>query len=51
MCAPLFAPQKVEAAFELPMNWNPQALILLGYTARLPSTPSRRPLDEVARYL
>jgi F420 biosynthesis protein FbiB-like protein len=33
MCAPLFAPELVRAALELPDDWQPQALITLGYPA------------------
>lgn len=31
MCAPLFAPGVVRAALDLPDDWQPQALITLGY--------------------
>lgn len=33
MCAPLFTPQLVRETLELPVEWEPQALITLGYPA------------------
>jgi F420 biosynthesis protein FbiB-like protein len=33
MCAPLFVPEVVCAVLELPADWEPQALITLGYPA------------------
>jgi len=35
LCAPLFAPEAVRAALELPADWEPQGLITLGYPAEL----------------
>jgi F420 biosynthesis protein FbiB-like protein len=50
MCAPLFAPTAAQQALGLPQNWQPQALILLGYPAQIPPPRPRRPLEEVARF-
>jgi len=33
LCAPLFCPEVVAAALDLPADWQPQALITLGYPA------------------
>jgi len=33
MCAPLFAPEAARAALDLPDDWEPQALVTLGYPA------------------
>jgi nitroreductase len=33
MCAPLFVPDLVRDALDLPDHWHPQALITLGYPA------------------
>jgi F420 biosynthesis protein FbiB-like protein len=33
MCAPLFCPDVVRAALDLPAHWEPQSLITLGYAA------------------
>jgi coenzyme F420-0:L-glutamate ligase/coenzyme F420-1:gamma-L-glutamate ligase len=46
MCAPLFCPDVVRAALDLPDDWQPQALITLGYPAEVKSKP-RRALEEV----
>ncbi|HEY53626.1 MAG TPA: nitroreductase family protein [Caldilineae bacterium] len=46
MCAPLFAPDVVRSALELPEDWEPQALITLGYPAER-NEKTRKPLEEV----
>lgn len=46
MCAPLFAPDLVRSALDLPPDWAPQALITLGYAAET-RTQTRRPLTDV----
>lgn len=51
MCAPLFAPAAVRQALELPPAWEPQALLLIGYPARIPPAPARRELAKVTRYV
>jgi coenzyme F420-0:L-glutamate ligase/coenzyme F420-1:gamma-L-glutamate ligase len=33
MCAPLFVPELVRSSLDLPADWQPQALITLGYPA------------------
>ena len=51
MCAPLFASQAVQLGLSLPTNWQPQALILLGYPAQIPSPRARRPIEEITLFL
>lgn len=51
MCAPLFAQETTQCALDLPDNWEPQGLILLGYPERIPEPRPRRALSEVARFL
>jgi F420 biosynthesis protein FbiB-like protein len=51
MCAPLFAPDAVRRALDLPAHWQPQAMILLGYPAVIPPARPRKPIDEVAVFL
>lgn len=43
MCAPLFCPDVVRATLALPDDWQPQALISLGYAAESRDKP-RQPL-------
>lgn len=50
MCAPLFAQQVAAQALNLPPDWQPQALILLGYPAKIPAPRPRRPLEEVTLF-
>lgn len=45
MCAPLFVPHLVRTTLGLPTDWEPQALITLGYAAESKSK-TRVPLDE-----
>lgn len=47
MCGPLFAPQAVRSALDLPPDWEPQAVILIGWPEVLPGQSVRRPLEEV----
>ena len=51
ICAPLFAPVAARASLDLPESWQPQGLLLLGYSARAPEPRPRKPLSEVARFL
>ncbi len=44
MCAPLFCPEVVRDTLELPLDWEPQALITLGYPAQA-RTRTREPLE------
>ncbi len=45
MCAPLFVPELVRRVLELPSDWEPQALITLGYPAES-KQKERVPLAE-----
>lgn len=46
ICAPLFAPQAVSQALELPEGWEPQGLLLLGFPAVVPEPRSRKEISE-----
>jgi len=48
LCAPLFAPDAVHRALELPQTWEPQGLILLGYAAEQGGSRERMPLEAVS---
>lgn len=45
MCAPLFCPDVVVSALDLPEDWQPQGLITLGYPAQK-REKTRKPLIE-----
>ncbi|MGQ0600852.1 MAG: nitroreductase family protein [Anaerolineales bacterium] len=47
MCAPLFCPDVVRAALDLPDDWEPQALITLGYPASEGKPASRKALNDI----
>lgn len=51
VCAPLFVPEEVRFALDLPGEWEPQALILLGLPKMIPKPRDRRPIEEVTRFL
>lgn len=45
MCAPLFCPDTAKSALDLPEDWQPQALITLGYPAES-REKKRHPLEK-----
>ena len=47
MCAPLFCPEIVRAALDLPVGLTPHAILAIGYRARDPRRRPRRPLAEM----
>lgn len=51
VCAPLFTPETVRNALDLPLSWEPQALILLGYPAEIPPPRPRRAAEDVSKIL
>ena len=50
MCAPLFCGDAVRGALDLPAQWEPQALVTLGYPAGQGKLAQRKPLAEVMLY-
>ncbi len=50
MCGPLFAPRAVRDALDLPADWEPQALIVLGWPAEQPAARARRPFEDTVRW-
>lgn len=44
MCAPLFCPAMVRSALDLPKDWQPQALLTLGYPAEI-REKTRQPVE------
>ena len=51
VCAPVFCPDTVAAVLDLPTDWEPQALVTLGYAAEPGKPFRRRAAAEVTRYL
>ncbi len=47
MCAPLFCPEIVQEALDLPPTLIPHAMIQLGYAAKDPPRRSHRPVSEL----
>ena len=50
ICWPLFAPQETRIALDLPSEWEPQGMLLLGYAADSPNASERIPLEEIVRW-
>lgn len=48
MCAPLFCPDAVRLALQLPADWDAQALITLGWPADDGRRRERRPMSDFA---
>lgn len=46
MCAPLFCPDTVAQALDLPPDWQAQALVTIGYPASAGKPPVRRAVAE-----
>lgn len=51
MCAPLFCPDAVRSALDIPAQWEPQALVTLGYPEGDGKPFRRRPLSDVVRII
>lgn len=49
MCAPLFCPNTVRSALDLPAQWEPQVLVTLGYPANSGKLSRRKALGSIAR--
>lgn len=49
-CGPLFAPDAVRAALDLPEAWQPQAMLLLGWPAETPGPRQIRPAEEITQW-
>jgi F420 biosynthesis protein FbiB-like protein len=50
MCGPLFAGDEARRALELPEDWEPQGLVLIGEAAETPAPRGRRSLQDVATW-
>ena len=50
MCAPLFAPEAARETLGLPADWEPQALVTLGYPAQEAKPRTVQPLESRVVY-
>ncbi len=51
ICWPLYATKETQSVLELPENWEPQAMIIIGYSNEQPKQKELKPLDTVSKYL
>jgi F420 biosynthesis protein FbiB-like protein len=51
MCAPLFCPDVARDTLQLPSDWEPQALITIGYPANSGKLRERKSIDEISIWL
>ena len=51
ICAPMFAPEAVQKAFDLPSDWVAQGMLMIGYPAEEPEFRERKLLAEVVRWV
>lgn len=51
ICAPLFVPQEVQRALELPESWQAQGVVLVGYGALAGPQKQRQDLGKVRRVI
>ncbi len=50
MCAPLFCQEQVRTVLAMPDDWEPQALLTLGYPARPGKLKARRTLTDFVQF-
>jgi len=50
ICAPLFCQGTVKKALRLPEEFEPQAMIIMGYADEKPQPLPRKPLDEICAF-
>ncbi len=50
VCAPLFAPEEVRAELALPLDWQPQGVVTLGYPAE-EKEKTRASLEERVKFV
>jgi len=50
-CGPLFAPDEAKGALGLNSNWQPTAMIAIGFPAESPEAPQRKTSDEVSIWI
>ena len=51
ICWPLYATQETQSVLELPENWEPQAMIIVGYSNEQLKQKELKPLTTISIYL
>jgi F420 biosynthesis protein FbiB-like protein len=51
ICWPLYATQETQTVLNLPKSWEPQAMIIVGYSSEEPKQKELKPLNTVSIYL
>lgn len=51
ICWPLYAQEAVRTALELPANWEPQGMFMIGYAEDEPKEKVLKPLQEMIRII
>jgi coenzyme F420-0:L-glutamate ligase / coenzyme F420-1:gamma-L-glutamate ligase len=50
-CGPLFAPETVKAALNLPETWQPQAMVFMGWRDETPKLKELKALEKVVLHI
>jgi F420 biosynthesis protein FbiB-like protein len=50
ICAPLFCQNVVRKVLNLPKSIEPQAMVIMGYTAEKPEPPPRKALNDICAF-
>lgn len=51
ICWPLYAAKETQQALDLPKNWEPQALFIIGFANEKPKEKEITPLNQISVYL
>ncbi|MEM3458535.1 MAG: nitroreductase family protein [Candidatus Bathyarchaeia archaeon] len=50
ICAPLFCQEAIKEVLRLPREFEPQAMVIMGYASEKPQLPPRKPLSEICAF-
>lgn len=50
-CWPLFSPTTIQKTLNLPDSWEPHGMFFLGYPQDIPEARTRKPLEEITRFI
>jgi len=51
ICWPLYATPEIQTALDLPENWEPQAMLIIGLANEEPKEKELKPLNKISVYL